>query len=446
MGSPRGRLEHSSSQDDRLPFSSEELRKLRLDIVALSKLTCPPRDTLIILDDFNVVADPDRAGYEVCIGPHGSGIRNINISLLLNFAKSRRLRIASSWLQRREPHRWAWYSNAGGVAQEIDHIFVSTHWKILQKCRVYRSAELFGIDHRLVVATLRLRIKSRRIPRCNLPEFHLEKLRDDVCAQEYAVPISNWFEVHDSLEEPEELGDIFKHGTLNAAEHCVEERPRPRSGVASWETLKSIKLGRAVTMAGDLDEHRTQEWQTRALMRIDKERYIRGIVENAEGHFNANGHRPAYRVLEKFCSKSVPQRSTIRTADVELVSGVENCSPFAKYFKQLLMGDPPNGQFSLDGAQVAVPDPPIDKSPPSLTEIKEAGKEDWHDCNKYRGIILFNVPGKVFVHLLLTRVRSHLLKFQRSEKPGFTPESLEVLVAKLESLHREVRPLGIEVS
>ena len=46
-------------------------------------------------------------------------------TVLLNFAKSRRLRIADSWYQRPELYCWTWYSNVGGVAKEIDHIFIS---------------------------------------------------------------------------------------------------------------------------------------------------------------------------------------------------------------------------------------------------------------------------------------------------------------------------------
>ena len=43
------------------------------------------------------------------------------------------------------------------------------------------------------------------------------------------------------------------------------------------------------------------------------------------------------------------------------------------------------------------------------------------DCNNYRGITLLRVPGKVLAHLLLMRIRSHLLKHQRPEQLGFTP-------------------------
>ena len=50
---------------------------------------CPHRDTLIVLRNFNAVTDTERSGYELCVGPHGSGTKNTNSSLFLNSAKSR---------------------------------------------------------------------------------------------------------------------------------------------------------------------------------------------------------------------------------------------------------------------------------------------------------------------------------------------------------------------
>ncbi|KAG0729173.1 Transposon TX1 uncharacterized protein [Chionoecetes opilio] len=52
------------------------------------------------------------------------------------------------------------------------------------------------------------------------------------------------------------------------------------------------------------------------------------------------------------------------------------------------------------------------------------GKGDRQDCNNYRGITLLSVPGKVLAHLLLTRIRSHLVKYQRPQQSGFTPGKL----------------------
>ncbi len=49
-------------------------------------------------------------------------------------------------------------------------------------------------------------------------------------------------------------------------------------------------------------------------------------------------------------------------------------------------------------------------------------KGDSQDCNNYRGVTLFSVPGKVFARISLDRVRHHLLEHQRPEQSGFTPK------------------------
>ena len=55
---------------------------------------CSKEDTLIVLGDFNAMALED--GYESCVGPHGTGIKDDSSSMLLDFAKCWRVRIAGS--------------------------------------------------------------------------------------------------------------------------------------------------------------------------------------------------------------------------------------------------------------------------------------------------------------------------------------------------------------
>ncbi|KAG0717388.1 Craniofacial development protein 2 [Chionoecetes opilio] len=214
-----------------------------------------------------------KASDQLWFGPECRAASDAKYRVWLAFKRSRRLRIAGSWYQRPELHRWTWYSNDGGVAKEIDHILVSTRWRILQNCRVYRSAEFFGTDHRLVVATLKLHVKSRRISRG--------------CQGVY------W------------------------------ERPRSRRGFVSTETLEKIEESRAARLAGNRDQHRALSRRTRTLLRRDKERYVRSLAEDVEGHLNANDLRPAYRALKKLRSKSPSRASAIRKADGRLVSDMD---------------------------------------------------------------------------------------------------------------------------
>ncbi|XP_069982670.1 uncharacterized protein [Penaeus vannamei] len=102
------------------------------------------------------------------ISARGSGAHtgSENSFLFRDFLRSQKLRISGSWYQPPDPHCWMWYINADNTTKEIDHILVNTRWRILQNCRVYRSAKFCGTDHKLVVATLRVtavRLLSRQI-------------------------------------------------------------------------------------------------------------------------------------------------------------------------------------------------------------------------------------------------------------------------------------------
>lgn len=188
---------------------------------------CSPQNTLIVLGDFNAINGTERDGYKLCVGPHGSGIRNINHSLL-NCAKSRKLRITNSWLQKHKPCCWTWYSNAGSVVKEIEHIHINTRWRILQ--RVIWSAEFFVTDQRLV-AKLRIHIRSKKISRCNPTRFHLRNwgTRHVLRSMQWQSFL-NWLEMLGTLEDPEET---FNCETLKAAEKCIREHPRSRSDMLS---------------------------------------------------------------------------------------------------------------------------------------------------------------------------------------------------------------------
>ncbi|KAG0713027.1 Transposon TX1 uncharacterized protein [Chionoecetes opilio] len=267
---------------------------------------------------------------------------------------------------------------------------------------------------------------------------------------------------------------------FNAAKECIGECPRSRRGFVSTETLEKIEESRAARLAGNRDQHRALSRRTRTLLRRDKERCVRSLAEDVEGHLNANDLRPAYRALKKLRSKSPSRASAIRTADGHLVSDMDGqMARWAEYFGQLFTVDPPTEQLHTTGLQAVDADPPIDETAPSLDEVREAvaklkggkaagvcnisaellkaggeamirglhavltavwqsgtippdwkrglvvpiwkGKGDRQDCNNYRGITLLSVPGKVLAHLLLTRIRSHLVKHQRPQQSGFTP-------------------------
>ena len=123
------------------------------------------------------------------VGPHGSGTVNQNSTKFLDFARSNGHRVAGSWFQCPQAHQWTWYPNASGVAKEIDHVLIDGRWRMMQNCRAYRSAQFLNTDDRLVAATLKLQLKSRRmVP--SQPGLDVGKLKDERVAEEFANRLS----------------------------------------------------------------------------------------------------------------------------------------------------------------------------------------------------------------------------------------------------------------
>ncbi|XP_069981045.1 uncharacterized protein [Penaeus vannamei] len=130
-------------------YASTDVCKLDVKEVFYAKFTsvidkCPWRDICIVLGDFNAVASCDQADYKMSVGPHASRAdRSKNSLLLCDYARFQRMRFSGLWYQRSNPHSWTWHSDTGIVAKEIDHILVSTHWRILQNRRFYRCRVLW---------------------------------------------------------------------------------------------------------------------------------------------------------------------------------------------------------------------------------------------------------------------------------------------------------------
>lgn len=441
---------------------------------------CSRRDTLLVLGDFNACIGADRAGYELCLGPHGTGGRNSNGLMLLDFAKSWRLRVAGSWYQRPDLHRWSWISNAGNAKKELDHVLVSSRWRLVQNCRVFRSAEFFSTDHRLVVATLRMCLRSRKIERSSQTRLDLEKLRDSSISAEFASRASESLDGISSLREPGPIWEAFKRGILDAADVSIPVKPRREREFVSVATREMIEASRAARLNGT-GQHRQLRKQARKSLRDDKECWIRGIAEEVEKHLFSSGSQPAYQALKRLRSKSSSHEISVKAADGSVLTDPDECrTRWAEYFQQLFAAAPPAAQLNTSTAVIQIADPPISVAPPTLEETRLAvnrlkggkavgvcgiagemlkaggpdvisglhsvlvavwesgiipfdwrqglvvpiwkGKGDRLDCNNYRGVTLLSVPGKVLAHLLLSRIRSHLLLFQRPEQSGFTPK------------------------
>ena len=68
-------------------------------------------------------------------------------------------------------------------------MLIDCHWRMIQNGRVYRSAQFLNSDDKLVVATLKLQLKSGRMAPSQ-PQLDVVKLKYERVAEEFANRLS----------------------------------------------------------------------------------------------------------------------------------------------------------------------------------------------------------------------------------------------------------------
>ena len=68
-------------------------------------------------------------------------------------------------------------------------MLIDGRWRTFPNCRIHWSAQFLNTDHRLVVATLKFKLKSRRMAPSQ-PRLDVGKLKDERVADEFANKLS----------------------------------------------------------------------------------------------------------------------------------------------------------------------------------------------------------------------------------------------------------------
>ena len=443
---------------------------------------CRRNDLILVLGDFNAVSGSSRLpGGDTVLGPWGSGQQNDNTDHFLSFSRNHRLSIAGSWFRRKDIHRFSWISNDGRTKKEIDHI-LSSQRSAIQQCRVYRTFDVDS-DHLPVIAVLKTRLKRHR-PRPPKPfRPDLDRLHDHKVRREFAATVSK--RLQDAQTIPNVTVDgkwgQFRDIITSSAREVIGERPRPRKPWISQETLAIIERRRMARQRGDLDEHKRLTAVRRRAVRYDKQMWADRLAAEGEEQLSLGNSSSAFANFRRLRGGGPRISGPIQDSSGNLISDQEAIlDRWKEHFAALLNRPVPPPPVSLKvAAYEAAADTGISTDPPTLLEVYKAitrlkaGKapgicgiyseylhhagsesmrflvelfnlvwesdtvpEEWRqgiiipiykgkgsrsDCSNYRGITLLSVPGKVFAHTLLARIKPTLLACRRPEQSGFTP-------------------------
>ena len=135
------------------------------------------------------------------------------------------------------------------MAKESDNVVINGHWRMIQKCRVDRSAQFLNTDHRLIVATPKLQLKSRRmVP--SQPRLEVGKFKDERVAEEFANRLSVDLGGLVAFRNPEELWSAFKITILDVTGGCLGTHHQAKKNFVSQGTLDTIDQSHRARLNG----------------------------------------------------------------------------------------------------------------------------------------------------------------------------------------------------
>ena len=106
---------------------------------------------------------------------------------------------------------------------------------------VFRSAGFAGTYHRILVATLKIRFKSRRMASTSKVYWDVGRLRDDSVAQEYNRKRAESSNKLVNSDDTEKLWNDYKKRIIKVSETCLQGTPRMSKSFLTKQTLKTIE-------------------------------------------------------------------------------------------------------------------------------------------------------------------------------------------------------------
>jgi hypothetical protein len=112
-----------------------------------------------LFGDFNATVGPAQHG-DKCCGKYGTGSRNESGESLVNFCHSQNWSIMNTFFKKRWQRKWTWRSPNGQTHNEIDYFLAKSRAKVKDVSTISRINT--GSDHRILRATIKLQLSTRR--------------------------------------------------------------------------------------------------------------------------------------------------------------------------------------------------------------------------------------------------------------------------------------------
>ncbi|XP_046862943.1 craniofacial development protein 2-like [Xenia sp. Carnegie-2017] len=156
----------------------------------------------IVMGDFNAKVGKHHRSDGATVGNFGLGERNERGTRLVQFAKSKGLKIANTYYRKRKTRKWTWRSPNGEIRNEIDYILANK--SMIQNVNVITRVNI-GSDHRMIRSKIKMNVRLERMemmrPKGAKVNINTNALK--LKETEFRLKLQNRFETlqEDSVEE-----------------------------------------------------------------------------------------------------------------------------------------------------------------------------------------------------------------------------------------------------
>ena len=197
------------------------------------------------------------------------------------------------------------------------------------------------------MATLKIRLKSRKMAPSNRVRLDVRRLRDEGVAQQYERELAESLGEPNDSDDPEKLWTDLKTKVLKVSESSLRDACGTSKSFSTEETLNTIAGSRRDRNEGRTGQHRELKREAVSAVRRDKDAQVRGVCETGEYHLWSTEYRHAYRGIRTLCCSRPPLCfSTAKAADGTTLTGKSEIrARWAGYFEELYRVDHPIVSF-----------------------------------------------------------------------------------------------------
>jgi len=248
---------------------------------------------------------------------------------------------------RKDIHKYTLIAPNGVYKNQIDHILINNRFKnSIKNIRTLRGSDTDS-DHLIVGCWMNVKFKkitnSESTRRNN---YNIEKLSEKKICEEYKCKIDNIRKgKQDDSESLNDTWDQLKEIVYDTAGELLGKTKlvsKPWFNKICEEAIRRRKLARQKWLENvndneNMDRYRCRRKETNNILRCEKRKYIKDMIDEAETEYRRNRIRKLYQRVKNLKGDYRKKERFLKNEDGSLITTEEELAKkWASYFDKLL--------------------------------------------------------------------------------------------------------------